>query len=172
MTDSDEGERAAGEALATVWTRDGATKIPVDPIIIARQLGLKVFATDLDLDTDATLEKLDGEDAARISINRRHPSTRQRFSCAHELGHWYLRVGRGDTEFAFVDRRDPRSAWGSKPEEVYANSFAAALLMPADLVKSQRDAGLTTVPALAYTFGVSPEAMKNRLSRLRLPVGA
>jgi Zn-dependent peptidase ImmA (M78 family) len=100
-----------------------------------------------------------------IYVSSNDHLNRQRFSCSHEIGHYIRRIAAGATEFGFVDRRDDLSSKGTHPEERWANQFAAALLMPADVLRTItfRQAG-----ELARLFGVSEAAMKYRLSNLGL----
>jgi hypothetical protein len=64
---------------------------------------------------------------AIITVNIGSQRSRQRFSAAHELGHWMLdrnKVGFACTNDSF------RSQWGSPNPERAANEFAADLLLP------------------------------------------
>jgi Zn-dependent peptidase ImmA (M78 family) len=106
-----------------------------------------------------------------IYVNGNDSKNRRRFTCAHELGHYVMRtsVGELNEEWEFIDLRDPISAEGNKPDEIWANKFAAALLMPRELVeKLHGDLNLAT---LAYEFGVSTDAMGFRLDSLGLSQG-
>jgi Zn-dependent peptidase ImmA (M78 family) len=73
-----------------------------------------------------------------------------------------------------VFRRDGVSPLGDDQEEVEANAFAAALLMPADLLRDEiwkSDFDLDDdedVIRLAKRFNVSTSAMSNRLAWLGL----
>ena len=97
-----------------------------------------------------------------IYVNAADSDVRQRFTCAHELGHYVARTtGRSDDSFGYIDRRGPSAAHGTDPSEIYANQFAAELLMPHENVRS-------LVPqlsdaALAVRFNVSLGAMRYRL---------
>jgi Zn-dependent peptidase ImmA (M78 family) len=82
------------------------------------------------------------------------------------LGHFVSRTEQPD-EYEYIDYRDQRSASGLDPDEVYANNFAAALLMPAHEVRRLKEEGYSEVE-LAWKFDVSLEAMMNRLNLLRL----
>ena len=64
------------------------------------------------------------------------------------------------------DRRGPSAARGNNPDEIYANQFAAALLMPEEKVRELR--GQIGPAAMAVEFGVSLEAMMFRLENLGL----
>ena len=116
---------------------------------------------------------------AVIGINALHPSVRQRFSIAHELGHLILH---DETELqvdrhAFVAFRDLTSSTADDPREVEANQFAAALLMPEQFLGrsvNELDDDLdfeAAITKLAQRFGVSEQAMTIRLTSLRWITG-
>jgi Zn-dependent peptidase ImmA (M78 family) len=112
------------------------------------------------------LAKREGQDA-EIYVNASDSSNRQRFSCAHELGHYVKRVsGREDDSWGYIDRRGPTASQGTDPEEIFANQFAAELLMPEQLVRDM--AGDLGAAGLAVEFAVSVGAMKYRLENLGL----
>ena len=109
-----------------------------------------------------------------IGVNSSTSLTRQRFTIAHEIGHLNLHRIDGLIVDQQVDRRDKRASLGTDEREIDANTFAAALLMPRDLVIDQvrrasrrpsyRPERLTS--ALAKIFDVSTEAMGYRLINL------
>jgi Zn-dependent peptidase ImmA (M78 family) len=115
-----------------------------------------------------------------IGYNASHSAVRQRFTIAHEIGHYVLHVldAKSKQSRLFVDKsvfkRDDDSSTGSDAEEVAANKFAAALLMPAALVRSEiAKQGLDLddeddVATLARRFNVSTAAMSFRLENLHL----
>ncbi len=110
-----------------------------------------------------------------IGGNSLHSPVRQRFTVAHEIGHYYLKH-KGDF---FVDRRILFRSENSKDinpkEEIEANAFAASLLMPEEMVMNEimknelwdSDAD-TVVHKLATIFEVSTQAMEIRLQNLGL----
>ena len=111
------------------------------------------------------LIKRPGEDP-EIYVHASDSPNRQRFTCAHELGHYVKRSAAGDVAWEYVERRDLLTTQGSDPEEIYANQFAASLLMPREKVEELHK---TLGPvALAYEFGVSADAMHYRLVNLGL----
>jgi Zn-dependent peptidase ImmA (M78 family) len=152
----------------------GLTQPPVDVDFIAKASGIRVERTDFGADCSGVLVRKDGR--AVIGVNWTDSPVRQRFTVAHELGHYELHGG--DT---YVDRgqyvvqfRDPASGSGSKVEEREANQFAAAILMPATWIRQAfreqpfdltDDEGLRN---LAAKFQVSTQAMSYRLGNLRL----
>jgi len=155
--------KEADRILRLAW---GDRGIPVDPAKVAHRLGIKVFEAELESDLSGALVKELAEDPA-ILLNTHDSVNRQRFTCAHELGH-YVRRSADLDQYEYVDKRDALAAAGTDPEEIFANSFAAALLMPEAEVRAWAKRGYDEIE-LASKFGVSREAMHNRLNALRLP---
>lgn len=62
--------------------------------------------------------------------------------------------------------RVPRYLTSHEPAEEYANAFAMALLMPADIVLALDKGGLTA-DEMAIRFGVPTDVMVLRLDRLK-----
>lgn len=172
------------EARATeLITAQGVHAPPVPVEEICERLGLDVVYEVLPHDTSSLLIRHpDGRQV--IGVNARHAFRRQRFSLAHELGHALLHVSdnprRGE---AVVSRpleilfRDGVASRGTDTIEIAANSFAAALLMPADLVRSRFRKRLQhdltrrlddVIEDLADEFDVSDQAMRYRLVTLGL----
>jgi Zn-dependent peptidase ImmA (M78 family)/predicted secreted protein len=115
------------------------------------------------------------EDGTRgIIINSKHPLILQRFTAAHELGHHEL--GHEDSVDTELEIEDFAST-SIGPQEAAAQSFAADLLMPLELVNAGlRRLGLSIkattlsgdqVYQLALELGVSYRAMIFRLVGLR-----
>lgn len=151
----------------------GVNTAPVPVERVARSLGIKVKRTDLGDDCSGVLVR--NGNRAVIGVNSQHSVNRRRFSIAHELGHFDLHSG--DT---YIDRgyrvhfRDLESGSGTKREEMEANAFAAALLMPARLVRDAFEkqpfelAEDDDLEILARKFRVSTQAMTYRLMKLRI----
>ena len=149
------------DVLTEIWEDRG---FPVDPVWIARQMGLKVLDAALPSNVSGALVKKADQDPI-ILLNSADSDNRKRFSCAHEIGH-YMNRQSGDV-FEYIDLRGPSAAHGSSAEEIFANQFAAGLLMPESEVRRLR--ALKMLPAiLAYRLGVSRGALDNRLKNLRL----
>jgi Zn-dependent peptidase ImmA (M78 family) len=157
-------ERDAEQLLASSWAQGHSIPIPVDPIEIARRQGIKVFTAGLEPGVSGMLIKEIGSDP-EIYLNGQDSYGRQRFTCAHELGHWMQRTAAGEESWSFVDKRSPIASMGIDRSEVYANQFAAALLMPAPVIRSIVPASSTQ---LAQQFQVSADAMTFRLKNLGL----
>jgi Zn-dependent peptidase ImmA (M78 family) len=161
----DTRSRAARDAATILtWHWDGS--LPVDPIAIARENGVEVFDVKLPDDVSGAIEKGEGENAV-IYLEVRDHENRRRFSCAHELGHFFDNDKKG--KFSYVDYRSESS---HSEDEVYANEFAARLLMPdehiEELLKDLRgDPSLADLARAARRFKVSPHALRVRLDKAR-----
>ncbi len=159
----------AERLLDGVWTLvAGSRVIPVDPVRIATELGIDVFEAELEPSVSAAIVKKVGRDPSILLSKIDHPN-RQRFSCAHELGHFIRRSTNDPDAFEYVDFRDPDSSTGEREEERFANTFAANLLMPEKEARERYRATPSSVE-LAFTFKVSQESIVNRLKNLGLPV--
>lgn len=133
----------------------------LDPVRVARRLGARVVAGELSSHIAAGLVKEPGQDAV-IVLNARDSVNRQRFNCAHQLGHFLAH--RDEEQYEHVESR--RGLFGPAPlEEGCADAFAAALLMPAREVRSLRRRGATDIE-LGLRFGVPREAAVYRLRQL------
>lgn len=101
-----------------------------------------------------------------IEYNVADSQTRQRFTIAHELGHFVL--GHADAP------RDLPTSFGASvkdPRERAANQFAAELLMPTWAVKKiSRSGRFSDVSQLATAFAVSQMAMSYRLVNLGVEI--
>jgi hypothetical protein len=165
-----EAEHDAQQLLAKAWKRWGPAGIylPIDPVEIALNLGLKVLKGDgLGPGESAWLKKEAGFEDPTIFLDRDDSRSRKRFLCAHELGHYVESVKKGiEDEWEFIDLRRPIAIGFDDPEEAYANHFAAELVMPRAVV-SERAADSNAV-ALAAEFGVTGDVMRFRLDQLGL----
>ena len=116
-----------------------------------------------------------------IVVNKNHARVRQRFTIAHEIGHYVLEHHRNGSMFIDLPSRhmstalfrNSDSSTGEILQEREANAFAAALLMPKYLVKEEiEDLNLSfdqddkSVEQLAKKFKVSSQSMMFRLSNL------
>lgn len=156
-------QREADKILRAYWGDEG---FPVDPVAIARELGVFVFNADIPGDVSGLLRKHPGQ-APEIYLDVDDPIVRRRFTCAHELGHYVSHADRDETEFSFVDYRGTLATERTNPEDVFANTFAANLLMPRQKVVELHRDGWSR-PEMARFFHVSLEAMNDRMSSLGL----
>ena len=180
------------EKEATKLLREAAQEVvPVPVERIAKYLGAQVQFAPFEGDLSGLIYREEDDEgqlvATIIGINSSHAPTRRRFTLAHEIGH--LRLGHLDGTGIgqmHIDRkflfkaRNARSAQAIDPQEIDANAFAAALLMPAKLLREDfkrfridsfevfdyEDDELAS--ALAERYKVSLQAMLIRLYRLGL----
>ena len=98
-----------------------------------------------------------------IYINRNEPATRQRFTIAHEIGHFILhRELIEQQKGSVLYRKDFNN---NSPAESQANFFAAALLMPRqEILKAWNT--LNNIQDIANCFEVSRDAAYIRLNKM------
>lgn len=151
-----------------VLTRAKATRLPVSLRNIARLYDVKIAEDSLEGGAAGYLLRDDGR--ALIVVNKRDSRARKRFTIAHELGHLLMHRGRPllvDGDVRISERT--ASDFASTPEEREANQFAAALLMPEELVLREWEKVHPTpaaVAELAQRCEVSLSAMQFRLTNL------
>jgi Zn-dependent peptidase ImmA (M78 family) len=169
------------QADALLQTYGGRASVAVDIDAIAEKLNLPVFQCELPDDVSGMLVVNNGSEYG-IYLNQNNIPARQRFTLAHEIGHYCLGHDLG-LQGVHVDRgyrvsalRNRRSSEGTDPREIEANEFAANLLMPAQRLASAVASARTyrqqnwlcdeDIYNLATQFEVSPIAMSYRLQRL------
>jgi Zn-dependent peptidase ImmA (M78 family) len=95
-----------------------------------------------------------------ISVNSIHTAARQRYTLAHEFGHYCLHRNEHST---FEDVAFFRKDANTSTIEYEANLFASDLLMPEKFVRAAISEDILTLKDLAERFGVSLLAMRRRL---------
>jgi Zn-dependent peptidase ImmA (M78 family) len=138
----------------------GITAPPVNPVEIARELGVSVFFVTFGGDFKNISGFYDCEDNA-IFVNEAEYPLRQTFTVAHELGHQILHSEWAKSSDYKMLMRDSDYA-GNEPHEKEANAFAAHLLVPRFLLDGYWKS--TSVEGLSKLFAVSVPMIKNRLS--------
>ena len=141
---------------------------PVKVVALAHDMDLKVFETEFDRDDVSGMIKAK---EGKIYICKSDIAERQRFSIAHELGHYVLHYRGGKFEAKDQDEhvsyRDTLSSLGFSIKEMEANYFAANLLMPTKEVKRLYKLDYS-LEEMADYFLVSKAAMGYRLESLEL----
>ena len=158
-----DAKTSASELLQSTW---GDRGFPVDPVWIAGQLGLDVKEAVLPPNVSGALIKDQDQDPV-IVLSKSDSKSRKRFTCAHELGHYADRLNKDEAQYEYIDLRGDQSGTGMDPDEIFANQFAAALLMPEDEVRRLARANMPAF-LMAQHFGVSDDAIRFRLKNLRL----
>ena len=146
---------------------------PVPVAEIARSQGARIVFDRLEGDMSGFLYRDSNQTV--IGINTVHAKTRQKFTVAHEFGHFLLHEQEQmhvDHEFR-VRLRDDISSRGTDDAEREANLFAASLLMPKEFLdKDLENEHYVDVlddlllRRLARKYGVSTQALVNRLKNL------
>lgn len=165
--------RRIENAVQQILLDFGLAKLPIPVEEVAEKLGVKIKQYDLGEDVSGVLAINKG--IGTIGVRQNDPLVRQRFSIAHELGHYVLHRGRSDL---FIDKeykilfRNSKSSTGEVQQEREANAFAAALLMPEMILKDDvLDFDLSdeyAIRNLAKRYHVSELAMTFRIANLNL----
>ena len=176
---------AASRVLARHASRVG---VPVDlpvpiELIIEQTYGLEILWEDVHEPPNATILGALSPRDRRIVLNMRHQALfeyymgPERFTLAHELGHWIYDADdpdqlaldlEEDYEEWYCYRRDsPGLSEVLRIRELNANKFAAHVLMPEGLVRrADIDEVLNDLPGTAKRWQVSLTALRIRLQDL------
>lgn len=145
----------AARVLEESWADKG---LPVDPIRIARSMGLSVFTSQLGNDTWGMI--IGSDNGADIYLDKDQAPTRMRFSCAHELGHFVDRAADLTSNRGYIDKRSSTGTHNA-PAEIYANEFAASLLAPEKDLRRMVSRGDSNIE-IASAFGISLTSVEHR----------
>ncbi|KAM3108257.1 ImmA/IrrE family metallo-endopeptidase [Phormidesmis sp. 146-33] len=167
------------QTVSQLLKAHGISEAPVDVVALASDMGIEVLPTEADDSLSGFLFRGEGGQQPVIGVNSAHHARRQRFTIAHELGHYVLhgaeKVHYDDKSRGFqVHLRSAVSAEGSDRLEVEANAFAAELLMPAAFLERDLEnvSHIDVVDEdpifneLVEKYGVSKRSMTLRLSHL------
>lgn len=162
--------QSAAEEIATMERARlhlGQGPIPDILGVLENEVGLRVFVLPLNDFKIAGLFAFTDRLGGCILANGSHPQTRQNWTLAHEYGHFLTDRFQEEITVLVEYERKPRA-------EQFADSFAAAFLMPAAglrqrfrrIVQSRSDFTVADLCMLADQYVVSVEAMTRRLERL------
>ncbi len=138
----------------------GIQTIPLDVERLVSSLGIKLRSLPLDDDISGHLALT--ERGWEITVNSLHHPKRQRFTVAHELGHYMLHRRQCQE---FTDNKLFRGV-DQNPMETEANVYAADLIMPEDAFRSFINNVSNKIDAIAEHFGVSALAVRVRAKTL------
>ena len=153
-------------------------KYPVNIEKVAKSLGLEVKKIEFSKDEISGAIKIKGRSGKPIiAVNKNHHEHRQRFTIAHEIGHFVLHnINNVHVDSVDVYFRDSNaSSTTENVRELQANQFAAELLMPRNLIigdlkgefkLNHSDEDLKTILKLAKKYKVSQQAMMIRVGGL------
>lgn len=148
--------------------------VPVDPLNLAKALGIRVMNAVFSEETKSGAIVKRG-DQFSIYLNANDSPARKRFTIAHEIGHKLLHMS-SNNDSEFIDTQDnfrtvdvlDEPIWtDARKREWEANAFASALLMNGELVKKHWQE-FKDPAGLAWAFQVSVPAMTVRLTQLGL----
>ena len=158
-----------------------STSVPIDVDAIVEAYGIEIKRDQVDEGLSGFIVRSAKGGKAMIGVNRNHHPNRQRFTIAHELGHYLLHENEvvhfdGERPGFTVHLRDHASSEGKDDLEREANLFAAELLMPARFLRKdvhEKPIDLFDDPGkaldtLAKKYAVSREALTYRLGYLGL----
>lgn len=153
-------ELKAEDLLQSTYGSLDKVQIPIDLNKVITDSGMNVLEGNLPDDVEGVLDRK----AQTIYLKSSSPSTRKKFTAAHELGHYWLHNGVNVEVFY---RLDSMNLSADVEIEREANWFASSLLMPRQQVRQYwflfRDVG-----KMADKFQVSITAMRWRLKNLGL----
>jgi Zn-dependent peptidase ImmA (M78 family)/predicted secreted protein len=167
------GTRGAAQAAMRALSDLGIDRSrPIDPFAAINQLELELLFQPL---RDLLGVIIPGDNPG-VLINSDRPASVQRFTAAHEIGHWYL-----DQDALAIDGHDEVEGNPRSPRERNAQVFAANFLMPLELlfptaarhgIRKGSGATPTAVYELARDMHVSYLAAVQQLSNCSLISGS
>lgn len=144
-------------------------KVPVDVIGIAKAYGISVYTAEFSNEISGAIRYNEKEEKFEIIVNKNNSKERQRFTIAHELGHYFLHremLINNDIHVDALYRTTTQTDIKIKQQEKEVDYFAGALLMNKMVVERLIESH--SIEELAKIFGVSYSAMMVRLNILGL----
>lgn len=135
---------------------------PFDLDDFINKIGIELRRVVMADDISGQLQK-NGNGKWVISVNSLHHQKRQRFTLAHELGHYFLHRNRA---IEFIDKALYRSSQMDSME-YEANNFAGALLMPKKILIEFIKMKGANAEIISDYFDVSVLAAKIRVETLQ-----
>ena len=138
---------------------------PIDPWIIADREGLQVRQSyTLPEGVAGVIARESASSPLIMLVNGHDSRKKRRFTVAHELGHYIMLKERGglSCRLGFVeDREDLSILNASRSAEVFANQFAAELLMPITALKVWYNCG-TSITTIQHLLDVPKYVLRER----------
>lgn len=163
--DLDLSSNFANSVLTNYWNKI----YPVDPVAISRKFDIRVIYDDLPQNISGALIKTKKMDFPIIMVDSSESDVSKRFSVAHQLGHYLYNtfVLKTDEAYEKIDYRGLSSKFDNDKEEIFANGFAEALLMPKNIILAKGNhLNLDQFLELASKFNVSLKSLEYRLNYL------
>ncbi|SFR39397.1 protein of unknown function [Marinobacter gudaonensis] len=154
------GHRLAADKLLEAAKNQGIQTVPLDVERLAGSFGVKVKVVPMKDEVSGHLSLNDGQ--WEIAVNALHHPKRQRFTLAHELGHYVLHRWQCQK---FEDTKLFRNN-ETNPMEAEANRYAADLLMPEPEFRNYINTVSKNINDIADYFDVSAYAVRVRAKNL------
>lgn len=156
--------------VAAILKHNPEWQAPVDVEAFARSVGISAFC-DMDIDGFTSGHRAEGDGGKSVILSApRLPSQRRRLAIAHQLGHWLMPSHQGARQCTARDLSENRRDTPRRKEEMQANRFAAALLMPKPWFVAFLDSlgkpMVAHLPKIAATYGVPLEVAAERYVEL------
>ena len=151
------------ELTSNILINNDMYKLPVDVIGIAKTNDIKVFEASLDKKISGAIRYNKATNKFEILINKNDARVRQRFTIAHEIGHFFLHNDMLKSDEIHIDIMYRMT----NEQERVVDYFAGALLMNKTLLEKTYKDG-HSITELAELFDVSVSAMTVRLDVLGL----
>ncbi len=141
--------------------------------ILEQSVGLRIFYLDMPSNKYSGMYNYNEQLGGCIAINVKHPEERRRWSLAHEYLHFLAHRRKPVLDYEEQYQRKPES-------EQLADAFPNYFLMPTsgllkrfnDMYQAHGKFTPTNLFTLAHYYGVSIEALVNRLEKMKLlPAG-
>src|SRR5215210_1154507 len=104
--------RQVEDRAKAVLKEHGLESIPVDPVVLANQLGMSVNNAKFSDDSLVGMIAKRGDNITLL-VNQSDPPFRKRFTIAHELGHHFLHLLQ-DGEFVDGEANLFRQTWDDR----------------------------------------------------------
>lgn len=139
---------------------------PVNVHKIAKLLGFSIIESDFPINYSG--EIFIENNVKSIGVNKNHSLTRQRFTIAHELGHYLNGHQFFDEEGKMLEDSEFDFNNPIHQQEREANLFASELLIPKEFLKKDLNQYGLDIDKLIELYQVSSQAMWIRLTSLKL----
>lgn len=154
---------------ATIEERAGSIATEYDALDERGCVNVHKLVGELGGDIEVAFESIDHPESLQVRsrgdftviVPWNTSRSRDRFTIAHELGHYFLHYSEGDDARSFY-------RYGRSRQEAEANAFAAALLMPAEFFTTAWAELGGDLRTIAERFGVSFSAANVRAQVLGL----
>jgi Zn-dependent peptidase ImmA (M78 family) len=142
------------------------SKVKVPPVDLIQILSAHGIGYEEIEDFPDTVDALIVEDGSKVyaAVNARQHLHRQRFSLAHELGHYFMHRNGMPEDAITIDNppSDELDIPTKSPAETEADLFAGELLVPLEMLKLHVGKG---IPELSKLFQVSEQVISIAIGR-------